>query len=914
MTKPRDPGETFIGVGLETDPFSLLGLPVAPATESEVLAALGARMSDIADHRRGQTPEANELRLALHAAAAQLLDPQLQELLLHSNNERPSEPSQAAQSGDAPKEYAEPVQRTSSSVETSVADHIRHDLILVVAANGGWDSVAMRRVAMLAHARGIPSSELPTILSSYLSTHTPSTLQETETQPDTEVRTGSIASTEPSVRRKRSQVGSLIGTSAIAMLTVVSLLLVWARLTAVPTSPNLSTQNQTEVPRKSTANTTERSPQNESIPRPTLTPNSAARQLAGIASSRDPLNSDQLNHISTINQYVAGTWVDLDHDLLTSIHNSILEILYQHSSDTKSILEFVSILSRDCSSSPSTADEVARSAWSVGVLARFAVERNLPTAVDASILSRLAAFSTDSSIESAGTFTDGVLASLSVMSGQMATQQVNREVWTAWIRALSAVTTDNAKQADEHRFSAIESLCVSGPEPTQSRPTFDAIELLCENVVLEPSGYAAQKIVGWLGDNRFSSADLAIITRVTISKSSIAGVDESLVLSSSADSARRMAVRTSLESILLGIDEGSSEAIEQWQSIAQQELRHSPADSTAQRLKQTVKLSRLSAAARSTFWGDYPASQQVLANFSDDLDRIANASPGRQQYLGGDGSLDWATRYLSARQNIPVREALLSELTRGRHVLGTVAAEALVKDAFFGTPATIRAQAREVVRIHAQSPAVLNAVLEYLPRIPKIDSSSDVIEALVRGSLPAASDPNWPFRARQLLTESLLLLVSGQGEGEIVDRLVEQLSASYQLRLSSSSQSEQAPTTIELQESARYLYEFWRAAALSQNFKQGSGARIEEIEMNRIGRLSLADGIIARFAANQVSAVEMMAIVIENENSARASDVRKVVSTMSQNRRTSNNIIDQIHHVEAAAVNLWMIRMGGDIE
>jgi len=82
MSTPRNPGETFLGESVVSDPFALLGLPRQPVDDQTVLAALGARMDGIAKHPRSQTLEANELRLALHAAAAQLLDAQVQQLLL----------------------------------------------------------------------------------------------------------------------------------------------------------------------------------------------------------------------------------------------------------------------------------------------------------------------------------------------------------------------------------------------------------------------------------------------------------------------------------------------------------------------------------------------------------------------------------------------------------------------------------------------------------------------------------------------------------------------------------------------------------------------------------------------------------------------------------------------------------------
>src|ERR1051326_5005477 len=56
-------------------PFALLGLSPQSCTDELVLSALDRQIERIDHHAECDTPEADEVRLALHAAAAQLLDP-----------------------------------------------------------------------------------------------------------------------------------------------------------------------------------------------------------------------------------------------------------------------------------------------------------------------------------------------------------------------------------------------------------------------------------------------------------------------------------------------------------------------------------------------------------------------------------------------------------------------------------------------------------------------------------------------------------------------------------------------------------------------------------------------------------------------------------------------------------------------
>src|SRR2546423_10516403 len=78
-THPPNVFEKFLGVsaGVE-DPLGLLGLVGTPSgslNEAGVIAALQRQLTRVGADPDALTPEADEVRLALHAAAARLLDP-----------------------------------------------------------------------------------------------------------------------------------------------------------------------------------------------------------------------------------------------------------------------------------------------------------------------------------------------------------------------------------------------------------------------------------------------------------------------------------------------------------------------------------------------------------------------------------------------------------------------------------------------------------------------------------------------------------------------------------------------------------------------------------------------------------------------------------------------------------------------
>ncbi|RNC81560.1 MAG: hypothetical protein ED559_07155 [Phycisphaera sp.] len=594
------------------------------------------------------------------------------------------------------------------------------------------------------------------------------------------------------------------------------------------------------------------------------------------------------------------------------MHNAIIELLYKHADDTSFALDLIEWVSESGVRAPRDSSELLRSTWVIGTLSRLSAERNLSASVDAAIVGQLATLLGDDVHSGAPSFREGVALAVKSYGDDLARLESTTHVWRTWVSILRTIDPAGSDPYSRAVLDAITSLATLAEDPNSSRNVFEAMHVLASELSLDDSDEVARRLVAWHGDEQFSIADLSVIMRTLVSKSSNPNIDESLVLSSSADSSQRMAVRTKLEEVLLGVDSGSQAASRQWSDLTGQELARGSGTTTIDHLSRAAARSRLSAAARYTFWGDYTSAESVLANLTSDLDGIANATQrDPDTYLGGDSSLEWAERYLSARQNIPIRQALLAELTRGRHNLGYVAAEALVRDAFFGTPVAVRAQAQEVVALYSQSPAITNAVLELLPRLPKVEQTSEIIDRITNSYLPAPTDPQWMVLARQRLVETLLSQLSGEGEGAAVDKYVLELAKSYSMRLGHSPASVIPDPAADLAQSVGELYLRWEQAAESRADNVAISSKLENLRKRRVGRITLADGVIARFAAEQVSLVEAMGIAIESERPNAASQIESILEGMATDRRAASNIIEQIEIVETAAVMLWQIRLAG---
>lgn len=149
MTEPqaaRDPLiERFLGPNAAAGgPFAILGLGHEVTDPASVRAGAARRLAQIDRHILRLTPEADEVRLAVHTAAAQLSDPALHaELAKHWPPGVPDHIPSAWRSRLAP-------------VSRQLAEHARR----VVGASGGWNERAKRRLAHLARTHRVSAMEL----------------------------------------------------------------------------------------------------------------------------------------------------------------------------------------------------------------------------------------------------------------------------------------------------------------------------------------------------------------------------------------------------------------------------------------------------------------------------------------------------------------------------------------------------------------------------------------------------------------------------------------------------------------------------------------------------------------------------------------------------------------------------------
>ncbi|MCA9304184.1 MAG: hypothetical protein KC996_08685 [Phycisphaerales bacterium] len=129
------------GVG---GPFALLGVPYE-TDEHQILRARDRRLAQIDQHPHSRTPDADEVRLAVHAASSQLLSP---ELRVQLQARWPAGNPNSTPTAWHPRKNIRVQGRVTRSAR------------MILGMCGGWNSRSRRQLAHLARINHVPAIEL----------------------------------------------------------------------------------------------------------------------------------------------------------------------------------------------------------------------------------------------------------------------------------------------------------------------------------------------------------------------------------------------------------------------------------------------------------------------------------------------------------------------------------------------------------------------------------------------------------------------------------------------------------------------------------------------------------------------------------------------------------------------------------
>ena len=934
MTGPRQsPIERFLGPDERRGgPFGLLGVAPESCTEDAVLAGLDRQLERLAAHPECDTPEADEVRLALHAAAAQLLDSAVRRQLV------------AKWTGVAPAPAAPVPQAPARSGSRRP---LEADAVLTLGLHGGWNERSLQHLATLAHARGMGSEQVAAALRTLAKKRRPAAARVPGPVHSRPVAHGAVhvpRRDEP-LPEQIDPAGRLLWMLAIfggggVLLAALAVWVVVRLVTAEPTNaappappppaPALApVEPVTPAPAPPGASAQPTATPVATQERPPA-PGEVSRALAGATATLATDAAGALAKFESEVQRLGRVWPVLPPAELVATNDAVVEFVYRAAGSGDTAVRAVAAVGKPAEAlaradlTP-TPDAVAPAVWSVGMLARLWHEKDLPADAKTEMEQRLAAATSGGSPVQDRAFPAGAAAALAALprhllpappeGGNAAVAAV--PAWREWARAAEAWSAGDERALSRVLVGGLEVVLIDGPEPSDQR-TYTLIADLVQRLTWRDGDPARARLLRWFDDPRVSGADLNAVTSTIATRSAAEGVDITMVLSAAASGRVRGDLRERYAR-LWGLDTGVDRVAldSEWIEKSRQAIDRSLAARTpAEHMAAAVVLSRLNESAWRRWRGDAEESMRLLTDLTGDVDAVVppGGSPTPPAPTPESSDAGWGEKYLAVRRAVPQRLELLGRLESGGGGLGAVDAEVLVQEALLGTPAEVRVRAAGVTRLFQDSPAVVNALLEYLPRAPRIAHTGQLVEAVALVSLPSVTDPAWPAAARRALIERYLERVTAEGSLAPLDQLAHLLSASYRGRASEAvlapalrSEAIQPPAG----ESARQVWTRWHAQAAASPPVSASATPLAELDRRRAGRTSLARGLVQTFAAEQVSILEVMAAAVAAEQPARAAEVEAVSSEALSARAAASTIMEQIDIVERAMVRLWVLRSPG---
>ncbi len=905
-------------------PFAILGVDPTDSGDEAVLLGLRDRLEQASRHPEGATPEADEIRLALHAAAAQLLDTRTREsMLLRWGNASRSQPHE--------RDSSRSIGETDRQVML-----LQHDAVMAIAACGGWNERARARLMMLAQARGF-SPDLVHLAVSKLESRASRTSADPTSPPqrqysDAPVPVPALPAAPIRGTSGRSRVRRVIpapvllaiGLSLVGVVGVLSIVAVVAATgsksggsrPAVPSpDPAIAATNapaaDTQGQLFPTAPKTQDPEPSTSIAAPATT--DAQRLVQRLNAAVAGLSTDSesaVGELAILFREAGVRWVELEGPDLAVVQRCFVDVMYQ-AEDAAAPLRFIESLDVDRAVAM-TRVGVLRTVWQTGILARLSRERDLPATIRLVIEDRLARLLSGERPSGEPAFEAGAIASLLALADSVAAEG-SWEPWGGWLASVEAI----AKSQPTRRTD----LLLAGLTGAMEGFTRAGNARLLTEVAAQLSWHREPAAQRWL-IARFDGLDtpkeaLVALTRALASKSSVPGIDATMALAAGASEAARRELRDRYAEVF-GLDAAANVLLidaRLSEVVAELSGTDSSTASIEDSIRDAVAWSRVSEAAWLRWRGVSDRASSTL-----DRARLPDVAPTRgPRQLGGvlrrDETPTWTRSYLNAGSDIGARTSLLGQYPMsGAHPAD---AEIVLGEALRGSPVQVRESARLVVEASSTAPIMVNAMLEALPTAPRTLATAEIIAALT-GRLHVAIDgTEWRIETRRLLVERLLELLAAQGAYASIDSLSSMLADSHAVRALSTPDATpptQAASVPSLEVSLAQERDMWRIAAEEMVRPRTYPDTLAQIESGTVARSRVSSGVIQRVVVAQHEIVRLMGHVIASERPDRAIEAWAIVSRLNEQLAIAPHVGSQVRDCEMAMAQLWVLRIRREVE
>lgn len=633
----------------------------------------------------------------------------------------------------------------------------------------------------------------------------------------------------------------------------------------------------------------------------------------------------------------AGTWDRLSSGDRTGVGESIVDLIYKAAADEGRLSALLAILSTNPSSSSAGVDgigaeDVRPFAFYAGVLWRLARERELPasalTQIDSSIRS---VFANDRPAGVPG-INSGIAAAMRLLPARIARGRASasatasdvRTGLLAWRGAVQSMTKlgDEADRvtAETIAVDALERVLNDAGDPAASRSAYEAIMIVAGTIQWEAGSVARPRLVLWLGDPRYSNAQLNLITGTIVRISKVEGLDDTAILAGNASPDQRAAVRDAyLEAWKLSAGlraVGSSQA---WSDAARIVLSL-PTDESGDQVSFAVLAAQFNSAAALRVEGKGDDAAAVLSSLQTPGPLtlgLAGTDPSVKQLLSREGGENsWASRYLNGDKSLAVRLQRIHEIENLAPAITQLDADVLAELAFSGSPPEVSAAALAACVKFAPSATMTHALLKALPKAPRREAIGRAIDQVTLRTIPPVYSDKWLPSIRRALVERLLEQMAAQSVAGRVDQACVKLAECYATMATGTTPPtpDVEKAAAALQVAAEQLYGKLRSQAGAMVPNQQVGLTIDVIDRRREARRMVALGPIQFFAADQVAIFEMTSYIAASEKPESVTRLVGLMASVSKERQGASSILEQLRVVEQGVARVWAERLGVPVQ
>ncbi|MBL8875158.1 MAG: hypothetical protein JNM86_05110 [Phycisphaerae bacterium] len=902
-----DPVPIFFGP-TAPGPFALLGLDVGEHDAPAIFQALHARLARLAAHPQAATPAGEEVALALHAAAAQLCDPAIRRVLIHTWN------------ADAASALPTQPMPLGEIVMDSNAGAIERDLHLAVGLSGGWNSRAMERLAIACRSRGVDLDaavrglQWRSVPNRSRQTRDEANRQQTAAPRPTDAprtrrgrrRSGAHAAKQPHASMRRglrdAVILAVLGATGVLCLAVAIIFLSPGGRPPLPVQPAAG-ESAVAAPLPFAPSAPPQLVENERANPDELEsgdPRIMTQELVG--ATQDLATDAGAAHARFARAYRAfgRSWPLLNPDEVSAVVSAIVDFCYGASRiETPTASTITAPLQGKLASGRFAVREAAAAA---SISGRLLSERELPRAFLDQIEAGATLGDDGPKVEPSSAFRVGLERNLTSIAGQIArVAPASSESWKGFIEVRDAALGDRLPARDVSTLNAIEMLLRSTSLPP--RDLVRSIGVLAAALSWHPSDELRMAISGWLEDTTVPAELLTEITRAMVA-SSAPGVDSTMVLAPGAGPNARSELRERLAQVWQGKSISTErEDFANWTTRAS-ELLDIQAGSDAETLALAARISRTILALDALRAGKVDRANEIMV--ASGADTPTTPAPQPPATLPRPDPASKALEYAAAGNSVQGRLEALKQIHAANAPPDTLLAELLVTESARGTPAAIRDLARTTLRRHALEPSILLATLRALPSIPETAENAEWVAEVAAAGTKWSKRSKWKTQAQiALLDRAIAVFPASQAEAAI-DLAASELATSWFERVGDGAKpaSDDPNAAIESLEAAM------ASAARSPRGGAPAGLNPAEIRRRLAARKEIAPGPLELAVARQGACVEWTALGVAQERPGDIGAVQQIIEQWNTARRKGGSSIDQLLEGERAVLRLQLLRIG----